>query len=118
MSAQLTRVNRTKKHNMSTDLVPVYESLELEKSAKYPFIRDFVVAMKYIGAEEKVMNELDFKSLLLFTRLYTKVIKHMKESNIDPTIENTERVMTEMFDKERDKYNLQIQTKNLEIKED
>jgi hypothetical protein len=81
----------------------------MREPAKYPFIRDFVISMSYIKAEEKVTNEMDLKSLLLFTRLYTRVIKHMNDNGIECTIENTERVMTEMYDMEREKYHKQIQ---------
>jgi hypothetical protein len=85
------------------------------RPAKYPFIRDFVISMSHIKAEEKVTNEMDLKSLLLFTRLYTRVIKHMNDNGIECTIENTERVMTEMYDMEREKYHKQIQK---QLKED
>lgn len=87
----------------------------LQVPAKYPFIRDFVISMSHIKAEEKVTNEMDLKSLLLFTRLYTRVIKYMNENGVECTIENTEKIMTDMYDDERKTYNKQVQK---QLKED
>ncbi len=108
----------TRKQHMSNkqNIVTVVKGDgEYIRPAKYPFIRDFVISMSHIKAEEKVTKDMDLKSLLLFTKLYTRVIKQMNDSGIECTIENTERIMTEMYDMEREKYHKQIQK---QLKED
>jgi hypothetical protein len=68
---------------------------------KFPFFYKIAEAMEYINAEEKLENDMDTKSLLLFFKLYFDSCKYLIRNGKSTTKDNIVCQMESRYQKIR-----------------